>query len=610
MEEIVMSFKSSGRCLIIQFFAIAFLPVMLLAQGEDNPTGVTGVYNGNVTTAGNFDPFTGNAMRGPIDDIVMPSSVGAYPLKWTRYLNSRNSGGFWSFSYKDYKLGLDSMVFPDGRVIQFTNACTSGVEESTGKWNGKDAIFLADGGKVLFDTIPSAYYPGWTDMPSGLVDPYGQLTTIHQQYISTDSNGIAHYLVDRITEPGGRYLQINWITDGGGTKQIGSVQAFDGVNPQPIQSVTYTWTQWSTSTKYVLSRADYSDGTSANYQYINAGNDLMTCDDVRYAGPMRQIAYQYLGTGGKLQSENHLVSGQAGEMVSSVAYPATTPGTGVEQRTETRGDGPTRTFAYMKGGRDMDGTCLRPDPANGKLVSYTDFLGHTTTLTYEGGDPDISPHYGFIQTVTDPNGHTTTYTRQTNSWGITTITHPDGSTIQQTFWPNNSQTSPYYLQSRTDELGHTTNYTRDANNRITRKDYPDGAYETFTYNNFGEVLTHVRAQSLTPLVTETESFVYDSRGLKTSYTDATGGTTTYTYYGANDPIASNAWIDRLKTVTHPANASGLQATDTYEYDRAFDVNGLDTGAPIAGRGLVTKITHADATYQLFGHDIYGEKLWQ
>jgi len=54
----------------------------------------------------------------------------------------------------------------------------------------------------------------------------------------------------------------------------------------------------------------------------------------------------------------------------------------------------------------------------------------------------------------------------------------------------------------------------------------------------------------------------------------------------------------------PANAQGLIALETYEYDRN------SAGAACAGRGLVTKITHADNTYQAFGYDQFGNKLWE
>src|SRR5436309_892585 len=52
-------------------------------QGDDNPTGVTGIYNGNVSTAGSYDPLTGNSVRS-IDEISVPAALGAYGLKWTR----------------------------------------------------------------------------------------------------------------------------------------------------------------------------------------------------------------------------------------------------------------------------------------------------------------------------------------------------------------------------------------------------------------------------------------------------------------------------------------------------------------------------------------------
>src|SRR5947208_88603 len=73
------------------FVAIIFLPTAIFAeQGDDNPTGVAGVYNGNITTGCSYDPLTQNSHR-QIDDIVVPGSVGAYPLKWTRYWNSHTT---------------------------------------------------------------------------------------------------------------------------------------------------------------------------------------------------------------------------------------------------------------------------------------------------------------------------------------------------------------------------------------------------------------------------------------------------------------------------------------------------------------------------------------
>src|SRR5204863_3169320 len=58
--------------------------------GANNPAGVTGIFNGNITTAGSYDPLTRNAKR-ELDHIVVQGTVGAYPLKMTRYYNSRST---------------------------------------------------------------------------------------------------------------------------------------------------------------------------------------------------------------------------------------------------------------------------------------------------------------------------------------------------------------------------------------------------------------------------------------------------------------------------------------------------------------------------------------
>jgi RHS repeat-associated protein len=633
--------------LFLVFVAVTGLtwPALSVEQGDDNPTGVAGIFNGQITTAGNYDPYTGNAMR-VVDDIVVPGSVGAYPLKWTRYFDSHVTfqdnyiGGQWRCSYSSYMSFVSGYACtPDGREYLVNDSSKYGREEyfdspypyTTG------TLHLGDGGKVVYN---GAYNRG---IPVQIIDPHGQITTL-----SWTGNRL-----DRVTEPGGRYLQITWdSTNSYGT----SVQAFDGIagHTTPTQWVNYTWTTQTLTMPdgshpnsfKVLTRADYSDGSYATYTYIEGSYPIRLCtspfgtvygyvpllataDDARYNGPMRQIAYQYndggsAGNKTRILSEKNLVTGEAVSTIAGIRNNNT------QQVVETRGDGATRTLDYFKGPACRDcpfpdsDPCSRPPiPTDGKLQDYTDFLGHTTALTYETND--VLASAGFVTAVTDVNGHTTSYTRQTGSWGITKITYPptptepNGSFITQDFWPpqqdgSGSQTQPYYLWKRTDERGNTTTYTRDSSNRITRKDYPTpdpttldpapaAVYETFTYNSFNEVLTHRLTNG------GTESFTYDSRGLKTSYTDPLGNVTTYSYY------TSGPWTDRIQTVTYPLNASGAQATETYDYDRAYDVNNENSGfsttqAAVAGRGLVTRITHADGKYQSFGYDKYGNKLWQ
>src|SRR5262249_16060844 len=151
--------------------------------------------------------------------------------------------------------------------------------------------------------------------------------------------------------------------------------------------------------------------------------------------------------------------------------------------------------------------------------------------------------------------------------------------------------------------------TRDVqnlNHRITRTDHKDSqgnivAYEEYHYdnNNFHLLSTHHLPSTPNwsgPYV----HFQYDPRGLLIAKTNPTtisdwqtaintAPKTTYTHY------TSGPWADRVQTMTLPRNVSGFQASETYEYDTAG-------GNPVAGRGLVTKITHADGKYQSFGYD--------
>jgi RHS repeat-associated protein len=625
-------------------------PALFAETGDDNPTGVAGTYNGEVTTGCAYDSYTANAKR-VVEDIVVPGSVGAYPLKWTRYFNSHLTyadntiGGAWRSSYRDYMhFGSVDPCTPDGRRIPKPRLESYGVEDyvetvtdpQTFLVTG-EILHMADGGKIISN---QASYSGTAKgyfYPVQIIDPYGQITTLSWTLLSSGLRRL-----DKVTEPGGRYLQINWDTT---NSYITSVQAFDGIagHTTPMQSVTYMWTTQTLSLPdgshpnpyNVLTRADYSDGTSATYTYIEGNYPvpcstpqswlysalLKTADDTHYAGPMKQIAYKYAATANKtrISSENHLVNGTASEAVSTLTGVASTSST--QLTTETRGDGPQRNFNYYKvpgSGNCAGQTPPDPTPTDGKLYSYTDFQGHTTTLTYE--TDDTKPSAGFITAVMDANNHTTTYTRQTGSWGVTTITHPDNTTITQKYWPNDSQTQPYYLWKRTDERGNTTTYNRDANNRIIEKDYPSDSngvyeYETFTYNSLDEVLTHRMKNGAY------EHFNYDSRGLLLAKTNPTWNSdwtnslasdpqTTFTYYTSAD--YNGVWTDRVKTETDPR---GLMTQ--FDYDRTLDANGQNSGfstsqTPVGGRGLVTRITHLSdsSNYQSFGFDKYANKLWQ
>ena len=137
---------------IIHFLSRRFaLAVFLVASsavaqvGNDNPTGLAGRFNGNVTTGCSYDPYTANATRS-ITDLTVAGGVSAYPLAFTRISNSRaynigsNFGdnwacpGSWQDSYAwsipeqdftDHNANPPNPApgyvnFPDGRVVLFS----------------------------------------------------------------------------------------------------------------------------------------------------------------------------------------------------------------------------------------------------------------------------------------------------------------------------------------------------------------------------------------------------------------------------------------------------------------------------------------------------------
>src|SRR5919197_6676088 len=66
-------------------------PSGLATTSEDhNPIGVTGAFEGVITTGCAYNVLNHNARR-EADDIVVPGSIGKYPLKMTRYYNSRRT---------------------------------------------------------------------------------------------------------------------------------------------------------------------------------------------------------------------------------------------------------------------------------------------------------------------------------------------------------------------------------------------------------------------------------------------------------------------------------------------------------------------------------------
>ena len=598
--------------------------VKIVAQEIDmhNPVGVTGIFNGNIETGCSYDPLSHSAHRA-IDDIVVSGSIGKYPLKMTRYYNSRKRGIYglgpgWSHEY-NWTISPDASVinYPNGNALDKYCQTPVGVSEYL---DANGDFRLADGGIVHFAGNPlAAQY---------IKDPYGNTTTIDYP----NANTII------VTEPGGRYLK--FIYSGG---LLRTVEAYDGVPNHPrIDWVNYSYDQVDPGNgqlQWCLTGVTYSDSTTACYTYTQDNVQvryrvlslLRTASDKRYKGAMRQIAFDYEAGGahGAISAERF----SAGAALVSRIDPAATLCTSLicqmeTEFTETRGDGPTRTFSYTRCNwhtRPGEPECpfSDPDPPSQFLKSYTDFQGHKTWIGYD-------PLKWYVTSVTDARGayegdpsHTTTYERgpapPTGIGQITKITHPGGAHIDYSYTGTNG--GPWYVMTITDERGNKTIHARDTKHRVTQSDYKDSnnvllARETFSYcdqidpqcsdNPLGQIKTHKLKNGAYV------HYKYDTRGLLTDKWEPTWTSTAVegepkTHY---DYYTSGPWTDRVKTMTGPppnwAYTDG-PASETYEYDKNI------AGSPEPGRGLVTKITYADPVdgpYRSFGYDAFGNKVWE
>ena len=367
-DNFMTSITTAARIAVLFAIALMFATPLcprLLALDDHNPIGVTGAFEGVITTGCAYNVLNHNATR-QIDDIVVPGAIGKYGLKMTRYYNSRSEsaygfmGGGWTHGYQWSTATYDDKIeYPDGKVLD--GACESPLAISDG-WEthpsyGNGSFRLADGGTVVFQN----------HRPSSIIDPNGQTTTI--TYVGNS------VLLSRVTEPGGRYLQFTYSQINGQTL-LTRVDAYDGRGNQ-IDYVVYHYASKLTggtivTTTMCLTSVDYSDGTHASYTYrtdnvpehhgppcpcsIRTLPLVSGCDDARYHGSMRRIAYEYQDQGphGAILKERHWdgVAGHegSGEMVSRIDPPAPSPlATDPNfdtMYTEYRGDGPTRTFNY------------------------------------------------------------------------------------------------------------------------------------------------------------------------------------------------------------------------------------------------------------------------
>ena len=608
-------------------FSLTLVPVCRAQVGNDNPTGPAGVFNGNVTTGCSYDPLTGNAVRS-VTDLVVAGGVGAYPLAFSRVANSRRqtyddyqfgAPGSWQHSYSwtidgsetgdttSFQPTYYTVSFPDGRIETFTASSTDtyfrsapGVRERFIPLNRQTMrayLILPDGGKIEFqakessvcdyELRPPCQY-SYSYQPVAIYDPYGVKTVL----VYNDDGSL-----NTITEAGGRWIQLvyvetPWTNSNGLTDVvIDHIQASDG----RIVQYNYGHASYSpgTTSYTYLGNVTYPETenrpppvASYSYQAPNVGDVngyplLSTAYDPMYEGPMKRIAYQYATsngdpmiqvTAGQIDSEK---SGWSGEIVSRLYIPY------ILWRNEIRGDGqynagPVRQFQY-------DG---------GLLKQASDFNNQYAIQSYDGNS--------YVNQVQDRNQHTTNITNEALTGRPTEVLFPQTQfdsgrpSAQYNYTGANCQTdssNPYWVCSTKNERDKYTTYTRDARKHVTRIDYPDGGYETFSYDDtLGVVLTHrLRSSSATDPVGGLETFKYDGNGRLQEYRDP--------YHPAV--------VDQ----SHPEIPATANPTFSYTYDPAYRVESVTDSAgnvtnfEYTARGQVKKVTLPVDPYDHYRHTI-------
>jgi RHS repeat-associated protein len=368
----------------------------------------------------------------------------------------------------------------------------------------------ADGGSVHFVGVYSELHNGhawWSYEAQELFDPHGLRTDLI-------------YQGDNLTEvrqEGGRSLLITWGEVGGVALPVIASVDSKGPNGEQLQHVSYWYAKCggAHSGHSVLSRVIYEDESapgqqppSAIYTYsMNYGDEangtgqfnsfplLKTADDPHFAGAMTKISYKYWGNscttrppancGVACMNWPHfpaetIVAERSMDRYNTVVS-SFDPVCETGSRKESSGIGASRWFYFGQ----HDGIYAW----GYELTSETDFYQAGTNpqnpirRRQDGSEPG---------TVWDGRGILTQMAWADDSGSPSEIQYVDGSTCAYDRNPPSGapaldssmhNSRRHWLFKKKDERGQWTIYTRDSRRRVTRIDYPDGSYETYSYDN-------------------------------------------------------------------------------------------------------------------------------
>jgi RHS repeat-associated protein len=251
------------------------------------------------------------------------------------------------------------------------------------------------------------------------------------------------------------------------------------------------------------------------------------------------------------------------------------------------------------------------------LESHTyDSQGRALTSEKQGGVERYTLNYvsDTLTHVTDGLGHLTKYTiDKTKGRNVVTqvegVCNCGGSNSQIQTWNYDSQLN---VSSKTDALNHAISFTYDAGgNRLTQTDATGTI--TYTYNQFGEVLT--RRDQMSSVTTNT----YDATGNLLTTRDPLNSITTISYNARGQALTATDARGKVMTFTYDAAGNLTQSKDAnniiifYFYDarsRLIKVrDGLSRNTLYAydAAGRLNKMTHPDNSFIVYTYDLAGRR---
>jgi YD repeat-containing protein len=244
-----------------------------------------------------------------------------------------------------------------------------------------------------------------------------------------------------------------------------------------------------------------------------------------------------------------------------------------------------------------DGRHVAYGYTTGRLTSYTDLRGKTTTYGYDAGgrlqsivDPDahelvhnVYDASGRVSSQQDAMGKTSTFSYTSGSNGLMTTTMTDA---RGKVWQDISRYNVH--QSRTDPNDAQTTYSWDSHIAPSTQPRAGGSPRTLTWDARGNLTS---SDAVSPFNYH-ESYTYDASDHVTAHTDGNNKTTTYGYdadgnlTSVTEPGGATTTITRDPDTGLPTSVTDQRGkTWTYTYDAAGHV--LSTTSPLGHKTTMT-----------------------